>query len=428
MIPKPPTRRRLTLQAAILLIGALIASALLLSRPAPERITTPRLAPLVTATVMTPRSTPLVVEGTGTVRPAAEITLSAEVGGRVVSVSPKLVRGGVFSAKDTLFKLDDQSYRNAVSVAQAEVEQRRVDVAIAAQNQLIAQREYELLRQRLGSDAPPDTTSLAAQLARQQPQYEAAEASLYRAEAQLADAELNLERTAVLAPFSGRVRSESVDIGQFISPGQAIADIYGTEAVEVDISLSTRQAALIDGLWAEDGAGRIPAVVRSEFGGSWHEWNGFVERASGALDEATRTVQIVIRVPDPFAASAIRPPLLVGSYARSRIAGRAVEAYYAIPRTALRDGPSVWTATTQGTLVSLPVEVIQEIQDTVFLIADMGDTTKVIVSDLAVMTEGMRIRIADSNETDTEAENSETTTVTHNTGAASTGPARRGGL
>ena len=244
----------------------------------------------------------------------------------------------------------------------------------------------------------------------------------------MADAELNLERTAVLAPFSGRVRSESVDIGQFISPGQAIADIYGTEAVEVDISLSTRQAALIDGLWAEDGAGRTPAVVRSEFGGSWHEWNGFVERASGALDEATRTVQIVIRVPDPFAASAIRPPLLVGSYARSRIAGRAVEAYYAIPRTALRDGPSVWTATTQGTLVSLPVEIIQEIQDTVFLIADMGDTTKVIVSDLAVMTEGMRIRIADSNETDTEAENSETTTVTHNTGAASTGPARRGGL
>ena len=421
MITKPPRRRRLTLQATIIIIGALIASALLLSRPAPERITTPRLAPLVTATLMTPRSTPLVVEGTGTVRPAAEITLSAEVGGRVVVVSPKLVRGGVFSAKDTLFKLDDQSYRNAVSVAQAEVEQRKVDVALAAQNQLIAQREYELLKQRLGSDAPPDT-SLAAQLARQQPQYEAAEASLYRAEAQLADAELNLERTAVLAPFSGRVRSEAVDIGQFISPGQAVADIYGTEAVEVDVSLSTRQAALIDGLWTDDGAGRTPAVVRSEFGGSWHEWNGFVDRASGALDEATRTVQIVIRVPDPFDASAIRPPLLVGSYARSRIAGRAVGAHYAIPRTALRDGPSVWTATTQGTLVSLPVEVIQEIQDTVFILADIGDTTRVIVSDLAVMTEGMKIRVADSNDIDTEAASS---TIT---GDATAGVPRRGGL
>ena len=326
MITKPPPRRRLTLQAAILSIGALIASALLLSRPAPERITTPRLAPLVTATLMTPRSTPLVVEAR--VPSGLQNHFVGRGRCRVVVVSPKLVRGGF--SREHLFKLDDQSYRNAVSVAQAEVEQRKVDVALAAQNQLIAQREYELLKQRLGSDAPPDT-SLAAQLARQQPQYEAAEASLYRAEAQLADAELNLERTAVLAPFSGRVRSEAVDIGQFISPGQAVADIYGTEAVEVDISLSTRQAALIDGLWTDDGAGRTPAVVRSEFGGSWHEWSGFVDRASGALDEATRTVQIVIRVPDPFDASAIRPPLLVGSYVRSRIAGRAVGAHYAIP-------------------------------------------------------------------------------------------------
>ena len=103
-------------------------------------------------------------------------------------VSPELARGGVFAAGDTLFKLDDQSYRNSVFIARAEVEQHRVEVALAAQNQAIAQKEYELLRQRLGSDAPADT-SLAAQLARQQPQYEAAEASLRRAEAQLADAQ-----------------------------------------------------------------------------------------------------------------------------------------------------------------------------------------------------------------------------------------------
>ena len=147
-----------------------------------------------------------------------------------------------------------------------------------------------------------------------------------------------------------------------------------------------------------------------------------MDRASGALDEATRTVQIVIRVPDPFDASAIRPPLLVGSYVRSRIAGRAVGAHYAIPRTALRDGPSVWTATTQGTLVSLPVEVIQEIQDTVFILADIGDTTRVIVSDLAVMTEGMKIRVDDSNDIDTEAASS---TIT---GDATAGVPRRGGL
>ena len=177
-----PLHRRITLQVVILTLGVLVAVALIISRPAPERISAPRLAPLVTTATITPRTTPLSVEGTGTVRPTAEITLSSEVGGRVVMVSSELVRGGVFAAGDTLFKLDDRSYRNSVFIARAEVEQRRVEVALAAQNQAIAQKEYELLRQRLGSDAPADT-SLAAQLARQQPQYEAAEASLRRAEA-----------------------------------------------------------------------------------------------------------------------------------------------------------------------------------------------------------------------------------------------------
>jgi RND family efflux transporter MFP subunit len=347
---------------------------------------------MVTTETLAPRDAPLLVEGTGTVRPTSEITLSAEVGGRVVMVSPKLVRGGAFAIGDTLLKIDDRSYRNAVSIARAEVEQRRVDVALAAQNQAIAQREYELLRQRLGSAAPADT-SLAAQLARQQPQYEAAQASLYRAEAQLADAELSLTRSVVVAPFAGRVRSETVDIGQFISPGQAVAEIYGTDAVEVDISLSTRQAALIDDLWSENEQVRIPATVRAEFGGAWHEWEGFVEHASGALDETTRTVEVVIRIPSPFAAADARPPLLIGSYVRADIIGRAVGAHYAVPRSALREGSTVWAVTEEGTLVSRPVRVIQEIQDTVFVRADMAAAPRIVISDLSVMTEGMEVRI-----------------------------------
>jgi len=384
--------RRVILPFLILGGGIVAALSLVISRPVPERIATPRMAPMVTTETLAPRNAPLVVEGTGTVRPTSEITLSAEVGGRVVMVSPQLVRGGAFAMGDTLLKIDDQSYRNAVSIARAEVEQRRVDVALAAQNQAIAQREYELLRRRLGSDAPADT-SLAAQLARQQPQYEAAQASLYRAEAQLADAALSLSRTVVVAPFAGRIRSETVDIGQFISPGQAVAEIYGTDAVEVDISLSTRQAALIDDLWTDSDEVRIAATVRAEFGGTWHEWQGFVEHASGALDETTRTVEVVIRVPSPFDASDARPPLLIGSYVRADIVGRAAEAHYAVPRSALREGSTIWTVTAEGTLVSRPVRVIQEIQDTVFVGADMAAAPRIVVSDLPVMTEGMEVRI-----------------------------------
>ena len=391
---QPGRARKLLLSGAILLAGLLGALVLVMSRPEPQRAATPRLAPLVTTETLTSRTEPLLVQGTGTVRPTAEVGLSAEVSGRVVSVSPALVRGGTFSAGEPLVTIEDERYRNAVAVAQAEVEQRRVDVALAGQNQLIAQKEYELLRARTGREPGQDTT-LAARLARQQPQFEAAVASLARAEAQLADAELDLRRTVITAPFSGRVRTESVDVGQVLSPGQSFAEIYATDAVEVDISLSTRQAALIDGLWDGDGSAGIPATVRAEFGGTWHEWRGFVEHAAGALDPTTRTVEVVVRIPSPFDTRDGRPPLLVGSYVRADIEARASGELFSVPRRALREGPALWVVAADGTLSSADVQVVQEVQDSVFLRSELAEGALYVVSDLAVMTEGMEIRTAD---------------------------------
>jgi RND family efflux transporter MFP subunit len=388
------SKRRFLLPLAIIAGGLLAAMGLVVSRPQPERTPEPRTAPIVSTEIIAPRTAALVVEGNGTVRPTSEIVLSAEVSGRVRWVSPQMVRGGSFNRGDTLVMIESLSYDNAVAIAQAEVQQRRVDVALAAQNQAIAQQEYELLRARTGVTQQSDT-SLSARLARQQPQYEAAEASLSRAEAQLADALLDLRRTVVTAPFSGRVRAESVDVGQVISPGQSVAEIYGTDAVEVDISLSTRQAALISDLWDETGADRIPTVVRAEFGGLWHEWNGFVEHAAGALDPTTRTVEIVVRVPDPFDTADDRPPLLIGSYVRASIVGESVEGHFAIPRPALRNGPSIWLVDDDGIVTSRSVAVLQEVQDTVFVRADLKAESRIIVSDLTVMTEGMQVRFED---------------------------------
>ena len=389
----PPTstasrwRRRL-LPGLILVLGLVGAMGLVATRPQPARVATPRPIPVVATMDVEARTDALLVEGTGTVRPRARITLSAEVGGRVVAVSPSLARGGAFREGDILFALQDDSYVNAVAIARAEVRQREVDVALAEQEQVIARREYELLRARTG--AAVADTSLAARLAVQQPQLDAAHASLARAEALLADAVLDLERTVVRAPFDGRVLSETIDAGQFVSAGQGVAEIYATDVAEVGVSLTTRQAALIDGLWNPASAMRVPVEVRAEFGGTWYSWDGFVDRTAGALDDATRTIEVVVQVPGPFA-NDDRPPLLIGTYVRAGIRGGTVEPYFAIPRPALRDESRVWMLNADGTLSSAPVEVVQEVQDSVYVRADLGASPRIVVSDLAVMTEDMRV-------------------------------------
>lgn len=381
-------RGRWVLPGIILLMGLVSAAGLVATRPAPERVTASRVVPSVASIQLRSRDTPLEVEGTGVVRPTAEITLAAQVAGRVIRVSPKLARGAAFGRGEVLLVLESDSYDNAVAIAKADVAQRKVDVALAEQEQIIAGEEYRLLQARRGGAQTADT-SLAARLALQQPQLEAAVASLARSEAQLADAMLNLGRTVVRAPFSGRVRSESVDVGQFVSAGQSFAELYATDEVEVSVSLSTRQAALIDDLWGEPTGSPRPATVRSEFGGEWYEWDAYVDRAAGALDETTRTIDVVLRIPRPFDREGL-PPLLVGSYVRASIEGRSVDGLFALPRIALRDGSTVWVVDGE-VLKSASVDVVQEVQDTVFVTADLADGAFVVIDDLAVMTEGMQI-------------------------------------
>ena len=192
----PRPRRRLGTALGILLLGVLSVVVLVATRPAPARAPLERPAPRVSVLAMEGRSGVLSVEGTGTIRPRAEIVLSPQVGGRVVQVSPSLASGGEFRRGDVLMVVEQDSYRNAVDIARADVAQRRVDIALAQQEQVVAQEEYRLLRDRQGRAIQSDT-SLAARLALREPQVAAARAALARAEAQPADAELNLERTVV---------------------------------------------------------------------------------------------------------------------------------------------------------------------------------------------------------------------------------------
>ncbi len=396
---QPSRRRTLATALGIVALGLLSVVVLVATRPRPARAVLDRPDPRVSVRALEARSGIIAVEGSGTIRPKAEISLSPQVGGRVVRLSPALASGGAFEAGDVLMVIEQASYENAVAIARADVAQRRVDIALAGQEQVVAREEYRMLRARLGAESAPDT-SLATRLALREPQVEAARAALARAEAQLADAELSLARTVLRAPFNGRVRSESVDLGQNVAPGQSVAQLFETDEVEMVVSLSAADAALIEGLWqkqAGDERVRIPAVVRSDFAGERYEWGGYVDRVEGVLDPTTRTINAVVRVPEPFAAAG-RPPLLIGSYARAFIDARHVEGYYALPRPALREGETVWVVSDEATLTSAPVDVIQEMGDTVYFLTELPEGARIVTSDLAIMTEGMAVSADDGGE------------------------------
>ncbi len=414
----------------ILALGVLGLVILLLLRPRPPHQEPPPRRPLVATTPADVRSGHLTVHGNGTVRPRSEIVLSPQVGGRVEWVAPALVSGGRFAAGEVLLRIEAADYRNAVEIASAEVAERQVAVLQAEEERALALEEYERLQAREGIEVSADSSELGSLIFRE-PQLEAARANLRRADARLRDAELALDRTRLRAPFDGVVRTETVDPGQYVTPGQGVARIYATDEVEIVVPLTDDEASLIAGLWeARAGSGQagrtpvagsgadnrsiadeasgngprrgqagepIPATVSAVFGGRRYAWEGYVDRAEGALNEETRTVDVIVIVPDPFTTPSDtgRPPLLLGTYVDVEIQGAELDHYVVIPRAAFRDGDVVWTVEADSVLRVIPAALIQEVGGSVHVAAEVEPRARIIVSPLDVVTDGMGVRVAE---------------------------------
>jgi RND family efflux transporter MFP subunit len=323
----------------------------------------------------------------------------------VSSVSPSFTTGSRFEQGEVLLRIEAADYENAVKAAEADVAQRRVELLTWEEQRELAIEEYERFRQREGITTPIDSSQVSGLVFRD-PQLRAAEAALARAEARLADARLALSRTRITAPFDGVVHTKMADVGQYVAPGQSLGSLYDTNEVEIAVPLTDREAALIDGLWStgpddsRDGSpGGIPAEIRATFGGVEYTWPGYVDRAEGALNPNTRTVDVVVRVQDPFLDDGSgRPPLLLGTYATVDIEGRAVDEFVVLPRVALREGEAVYVVE-QDTLLSIrPVQLLQEVGGDVLLRGELRAGEPVVVSPMDIVTDGMTVRTADAGD------------------------------
>ena len=390
------------LLAVVIIAGSVALASFLVSRaPEPERIESPPQIPYAQTGTVIAGSGAIPVYGAGTVRAGAEVDIAPQVGGRIVWVDAGFQSGGRVQAGQMIFRIEEADYLYRVQEAEANLAARRVALLEEQEQAAIARAEYERYSSLQGDGAGQAGVS---PLTLREPQLEAARAELKRADALLADARLALSRTRVTAPFDGHVREEFVDVGQIVMVGQAVGRLFSADAVEVVVSLSDRDAALIPGLWeleAGDGKQGVQAFVTTRYGEGRYAWKGYVDRGETSLDEHTRTIDVVVRVPDPFSAgipvgatiaAGVAPPLLVGEFVEVEIAGLAPESYYRAPRAALQPGNQLWIVNPGGRVSIVPVQVLQRADDEVFVTGGLDDGQTVVTGGIQFATEGMIVR------------------------------------
>ena len=429
--------RQRVLGALILLGAVAIAALLIVTRPEPPEKPQEELIPLVQAEKLEIRSGNLMINGAGTVRAREELTLAAEVAGKLVYVNPNLREGQRIGKGATLFRIDPSDYRNAVDTARADVASQNVAVLQAREEVASAEAElvrFQQRREKLAGDVseaeaagsrilPPEElarsavteadrvsgTIAANELATRKPQLRSAQAGLARAQAQLSNARTSLMRTVVKAPFTGVVRAEQVARGSYVQPGQSLGSIVSTTEYEAVIPLSEREAALIPQLFNVGSGGRIQAAVFSDYGGIRYRWNAYVDRVGSLLNPQTRTIDVYLRIPNPLRggtpaaapenegkSAGAAPPLFVGGFVSAEIEGLALDEYAVLPLSALRAGDKIWLVR-DGKLDIVEVEIFQRTDTSALISATgLGANPTVVIGSLPAATTGMKVRVAEA--------------------------------
>jgi RND family efflux transporter MFP subunit len=375
--------KKFLLPIALVIGGIGLAAAIIATGPTLDHLPPLPNEPLVRTWEAQPETVRMSSFTHGSVVPRTESELIPEVSGRVINMSDSLNSGGFFSKGDMLLEIDPLDYEVALEQARAAVASSESEFANARKAH---ERQLDLASKQSTSESQRDDALNRMQFA---------EASVREARARVSRAERDLERTRLVAPFDGRVRSERVDVGQFVSRGTPVASLYSTDFAEVRLPLNDKELAFLElplgGVRAPDTV--MPkAILRARFGGQDHEWESTIVRTAGELDPQTRMINVIAQVEAPYETSGDRPPLAIGLFVEAEIIGRTRSDIFVLPRSALQANQQIYIIDGDNKLRFRDVDILRAVGEELYIQNGLAPGETVSLSTVSNAIDGMAVR------------------------------------
>ena len=374
------------LPVAILAVSVLGAIIIVTSKPdvTPKP---PEIKPrLIRVTEVRAKDVQMMLTSQGTVTPRTESVLVSQVAGLIKSVSPAFVAGGFFEKNDILVRLDPSDHQFAVIQAKQQVAQAELALKLEEQQGEIAKDEWRKLNDTL---IPP--------LVAREPQLAQTRAALDAAKATLQQAELNLQRAFIRAPFAGRIRSKNADVGQYATPGMTLAQIYAIDYAEVRLPLPDDQLQFLDMAFdfrgsKNDSQGQ-EVLLKANFAGRQQTWKAYLTRIEAEVDSRSRMIHVVARAENPYGRSQDnnRPPLAAGLFVQAEIFGKQYKNIYAVPRKAIKSGSQVLVIEQGNKLYARDVKILRLDAETAYISEGLDNGEMICLSKLDIFVNGMLV-------------------------------------
>jgi RND family efflux transporter MFP subunit len=407
---------------AVILVAIIIAMVMVILRPEAERRVIEETGRLVEVFAAKAEKVQMYIEAYGTVEPREALKLVAEVRGQIVEISSSFKEGEFVKKGIRLIQIDPRTYklevqRRNVQIKQAEAEIKRLQqevlnlqarIKIAKSDVSLAEGEYfrlkKLIDRKVIAQSTVDKTeqqylaslqrlqTLENQLALTGPQKEQLLAQRDLTKVLLQEAQLDLERSGIIALFDGWVLEKTVEVGQHVNVGQNMGRIYSAGDLDIEVRIPVK-----DFKWFPadlNQAAAVEADIIFETDGAQRTWNGRVSRIKAEMDDRTRTLPMVVEVDEASGPAENQGSLRLrpGMFVRVKIKGKAVDQAFVLPRHVVYPGDIVYTVEDNHLKIK-PVNILRAYKDSVIVRQGLAEGDQIIKTPLAEATDGMLVRV-----------------------------------
>ncbi len=325
---------------------------------------------------------------TGKLKPSRAATIQFQVSGQIISKDVEA--GENVTTGMVLLSIEDGDYADAVqeSWALVKIEQNAIErdsrlLTLMAQEAELQQQEVDRL-EKLGKDSLASRSlydqslqelySLQSEEARLKHSLESSRVQLMIEEARLNKAERNLQRASLIAPFDGVVNNISVDVGDYVSPGQPVLELIQVDSLDLNIEVTGRVAT-------ELYLGQSIKVETSE-----DERQGEIIALAVDPDPSTNTHTLKIRIPSEG--------LFPGELAVAFLPGQQYENVNVLPLSSIlyEEGKTYVFQVQNETLKRIPIKLVERYHD-LQIIEGVDAGTQIVSRDVSSLADGQTVNI-----------------------------------
>lgn len=392
------TKKTALICLGIFLVGAVITLLIFSTEPEATQSGATRDTAMLVEVVEVERAnfTPT-IQAMGTVQPSQDIILSPRVDGEIVERSENFTPGGYVEEGEVLIQIDPADYENELQQRRNDLRQAETDLTIEMGRQNVAREDYELLDDSLANEN--------RSLVLREPQLNAARSTVEAAEAAVKQAELNLQRTTIRAPFNAYILSRNVNVGSQVSVGDELARLVGFDNYWVQATLPLNHLRWVD--IPQNGNGGSPVTIHNS--SAWQDGEyreGSLYRLIGALDNQTRLARVLINVPDPHgyqSGNMDQPRLMIDSFVEANIRARELEDVIRVDRDYIRQNDTIWVME-DDTLRIRDANIMFRDASYAYISEGLQDGDMVVTTNLTTVVDGAPLRLEESEESSAMAD------------------------